>query len=260
MKIGDQSTQSCHQLLESVELIRKTIIQTLDLFSETKGLNDFNDELVDKLIRLQQKRCEESQKHLKELFISKNFSEQKRKHEKQLLEETKNFITSKELLQLEEWTGRSLHGIVFDSDKDDWNEHTSVFESKILQRNELIFLIEDTSSNMFGGYVRSTIDSSDGKTFIEDNHSFVFSLRSNGRLKEMKRFDIKDKTHAFVLYKNKTMGLFGFGEGRDISVWKKSAAEKSYTTQKSFDYEKNILALTGANNFTPKRIIVLQLK
>ena len=253
-------SQTCQQLLQSIESMRRSLLQTIDLITKNQQLNDFHDELLDKLIRLQQKLCEENQKQLKQRFISKNYSEQKRQHEHQLLNETNNFITLKELYQLEDWTGKSVENVVFDSDKDDWNEQTSTFESKILQKRQLIFLIEDTTSNIFGGYVQSLIDSCDGKTFIEDNNSFVFSLRSKGRLKEMSKFEIIDKTKSFILYKPTTKGLFGFGEGRDISVWKKNAAHKSYTTQLSFNYRGNVLSLTGSNNFTPKRIIVLQMK
>ena len=40
---------------------------------------------------------------------------------------------------------------IFDSDIHDWSEKTSEFNQKILNKSRLIFLIEDSENNLFGG-------------------------------------------------------------------------------------------------------------
>ena len=52
-------------------------------------------------------------------------------------------LTIEEKEQIEEWTNKRCGNIVFDSLKDNWEHHTSEFDSKIFNRNQLLFLIED---------------------------------------------------------------------------------------------------------------------
>ncbi|BFU20522.1 trichohyalin, putative [Entamoeba histolytica] len=88
-----------------------------------------------------------------------------------------------EIEQLEEWTNRKVRNILFDSDKDDWNVDTSIFDQRIMNKEHIIIIIEDSKGNQFGGYVNSKIDKVD--YFINDSKSFVFSLESNGRNEEI---------------------------------------------------------------------------
>ena len=60
--------------------------------------------------------------------------------------------------------------------------------------------MEDTENNVFGGYINSRIDQyrwQEGDKWkgsnITDPHSFVFSLKSNGRLEEPMKFEIKSE-------------------------------------------------------------------
>ncbi|BFU25804.1 trichohyalin, putative [Entamoeba histolytica] len=98
--------------------------------------------------------------------------------------------------QLEELTEKRINNILFDSDKDNWNKNTSVFNQKIMNKEHLIIIIEDEDGNKFGGYVNSKIDKVD--ECINDSKSFLFSLESNGRMKGMKKFDIKQPEYAFI--------------------------------------------------------------
>ncbi|BFU25442.1 trichohyalin, putative [Entamoeba histolytica] len=99
--------------------------------------------------------------------------------------------------QIEEWTERRINNILFDSDIDDWNRNTSVFDQRIMNKEHIIIIIKDEEGNKFGGYVNSKIDKVDG--YIYDSKSFVFSLESKGRMKGMKKFDIEQPEYAFWL-------------------------------------------------------------
>ncbi|BFU21283.1 trichohyalin, putative [Entamoeba histolytica] len=166
--------------------------------------------------------------------------------------------------QIEEWTEKRISNILFDSDIDDWNIDTSVFEERIMNKEHLIIIIEDSEGNKFGGYVNSKIDKVD--EWISDSKSFVFSLESNGRMKGMKKFDIIHPEYAFCLYNQSNGWLFEFGYGggySDICVFKENYKTYSYCNQDSFEYEGIENALCGnewPNDFTPKRIIVIELK
>ncbi|BFU26269.1 trichohyalin, putative [Entamoeba histolytica] len=168
---------------------------------------------------------------------------------------------TKEIInQIEEWTEKRISNILFDSDKDDWNKSTSVFNRRVMNKEHIIIIIEDSRGNKFGGYVDSKID----KTyyFINDPNSFVFSLESNGRLKGMMKFNIKESKHAFKIYNQLDNCLFSFGLG-DIDVYKENNKIKSYCHQDSFEYNGISNVLCGKDYteyFTPKRIIVIEMK
>ncbi|BFU23730.1 trichohyalin, putative [Entamoeba histolytica] len=155
---------------------------------------------------------------------------------------------------------KRINNILFDSDKDDWNKNTSVFDQRIKNKEHIIIIIEDSRGNRFGGYVSEQID----KTyyFINDSKSFLFSLESKGRIEGMKKFDIIDPQRAFWLYNQSHDYLFEFGWS-DIRVYKENNKTESYCKQQSFEYEGIRKAPCGKeypNLFTPKRIIVIEMK
>ncbi|BFU22105.1 trichohyalin, putative [Entamoeba histolytica] len=161
--------------------------------------------------------------------------------------------------QLEEWTERRINNTLFDSVKDDWNKNTSVFDQRIINKENII-IIEDTNGNKFGGYVNEKIDKY-GYDWINDSKSFVFSLESNGRMERMMKFDIKDPRYAFYLFNQSDNCLFEFGFS-DILVYKENYKTYSFC-QHSFEYNGITKALCGKQypkRFTPKRIIVIEMK
>ena len=63
-----------------------------------------------------------------------------------------------EMRQLEEWTNRKCKEVVFDTDHDDWSLNTSVFNTKLQKRGQLVFVVEDTENNKFGYYLATNIE------------------------------------------------------------------------------------------------------
>ncbi|BFU25919.1 trichohyalin, putative [Entamoeba histolytica] len=158
--------------------------------------------------------------------------------------------------QIEEWTNRKVGNILFDSDKDDWNKNTSIFDQRIWNKEDIIIIIDDKRGNKFGGYVSSKIDKYDK---IYDSKSFLFSLESNGRIEGMMKFDIKQPEYAFYLYIQSSDCLFIFGDF-DITVGKENNKTKSWCNQRAFDYEEIRHSLCGSEDLTPKRIMVIEMK
>ncbi|GAB1224869.1 hypothetical protein ENUP19_0223G0022 [Entamoeba nuttalli] len=122
----------------------------------------------------------------------------------------------------------------------------------------IIIIIEDTEGNKFGGYVNSKIDKDEW--YINDSQSFVFSLESNGRMKGMTKFDIKEPEYAFYLYNQSNNYLFSFGYRHDICVYKENIKTQTYCDQDSFEYKGIQYSLCGKYYFTPKRFIVIEMK
>ncbi|GAB1223243.1 hypothetical protein ENUP19_0139G0030 [Entamoeba nuttalli] len=173
----------------------------------------------------------------------------------------KELLSSRQIEQIEEWTNRKVGNILFDSNVDDWNVNTSVFGEKIMNKEYLIIVIEDTEGNKFGGYVNSKIGQD--YIFITTINSFIFSLESNGRIKGMKKFDIKCVQYGFRLFRESSDWLFAFGSESDIRVWKSKNKILSYCKQSSFGYEDMRNVLCGnefPKRFTPQRIIVIEMK
>ncbi|EDR24606.1 hypothetical protein EDI_280700 [Entamoeba dispar SAW760] len=172
-------------------------------------------------------------------------------------------IKGTQINKLEEWTSRKVGNIIFDSEIDNWDKDKSVFNQKIINKEHIIIIIEDTNGNKFGGYVNVKIDKV--RDFIYDPNSFLFSLESNGRIDEMMKFDINDQQHAFYLCNSINGCLFGFGGGYegDICVYKENNKTQSSCKQRSFSYKGITNALCGKQNperFTPQRIIVIEMK
>ena len=146
--------------------------------------------------------------------------------------------------------------ILFDSTKDNWSINTSVFDSKVINKNHLLFIVEDTEGNKFGGYIDAKIDKYYDS--ITDSKSFVFSLESNGRLDSMRKFNIEEPECAFWLYNKSDDCLFAIGDS-DIVICKKGSGEP-YCEQDSFNYEGNQNTLSGKDvYFSLKRFIVIQM-
>ena len=157
--------------------------------------------------------------------------------------------------------------IVFDSNFDDWDFYTSIFDDVIMERQNLLFVIEDEELNKFGIYYSSPIASNSYNTLYRtNNETFLFSLRYNGILKKegMKKFEIIDKSYGYCLYKKSSDMLIGFGKTYAIALYKSSVKHKSYCKQhlNQFNFHGISNALLGRDipeYFIPKRITVIQM-
>ncbi|BFU26191.1 hypothetical protein EHI2019_000520600 [Entamoeba histolytica] len=124
--------------------------------------------------------------------------------------------------------------------------------------------------NKFGEYVNSKIDKvSTGEWinghihgYINDSQSFVFSLKSNGRIKGMKKFNIKEPEYAFR-FCNQSYGWLLVLDMVIFVVLKKMIKQIHFFHQRLFEYEGIRKALCGKEFhkwFTPKGIIAIEMK
>ncbi|BFU18087.1 trichohyalin, putative [Entamoeba histolytica] len=244
------------------------------LIEEMKKTNNdctINEEVIKELIKEEitkkylQKIKDEIEKNKKEKsnpsnnnpIEESNNTVAKQPHNVPIISPNKIPFDTKYIKQIEEWTNRKVGNILFDSDIDDWKVNTSVFGERIKNKEHIIIIIEDEDGNKFGGYVNSKIDE---VGWIYDSNSFLFSLKSKGRMEGMMKFDIIQPQSAFCLFNQSNDCLFAFGYYDDIVVFKENDKTRSYCKQRSFDYKGIRNALCGKELFTPKRIMVIEMK
>ena len=81
-----------------------------------------------------------------------------------------------------------------------------------------------SNNNQFGEKQYCEINVED--KHISDPNAFLFSFKSNGRMKEMVKFPIKNPNEAFMLYDSNNSWLISIGCGEeggkdDITIMKK---------------------------------------
>ena len=140
----------------------------------------------------------------------------------------------------------------------------SLRDQLFLNDYNLIILIEDEKNNKFGTYVGSKIEklgTGSNGAWTNDPNAFLFSLKSNGRIKEgMIKFEISGSGNdAFYLFPYSDSDLFDWGN-HDMRIGK-CRNQSHYNGQSYFNYHGYNYALRGnSNDFTPKRITAYQLK
>ena len=166
-------------------------------------------------------------------------------------------LKKEQKVQIENWTNLKMKDIVFDSNIHNWEEYESEFNDLILNKQNLIFLIEIEHNIKFGGFISSKIDK---YHWISDENAFLFTFKDNNPMK----FDIEkdDEDTAFYLCEKSHGYLFEIGY-LDIDIFKQNYKSTIYQddNSSSFDYQGNEKALIGkTGGFSPKRILVIQIK
>ena len=246
-------TTTSETLKKNTEGILNKTKEMLLYSGKQEQIEEIHDEMIDKLMELE---TEKYNKKMCELELRKKNPVPK---------ELKGIVEKDEMDKLEEWTNKKYSELLFDSDKDDWSSNI-VFNQRIMNKNQLAFVVEDTNGNKFGGYLNATIYRTNygngwENSNIPDSNAFLFSLKSNGRLNGMMKFEIKDTSRTFLIRKdNYSNDLFLFGGNGDIDLNNQSSKKSSRCSQSScFNYHGISNALCGGYNFTPKRFVVLQM-
>ena len=176
--------------------------------------------------------------------------------------ECDSILSLSEITQLEEWTEKKCGEIVFNSEKDNWSEKLSVFDSKVLNKSNLAFVVEDTNNNIFGYYFNGEITKLNG--WMKANGSFAFSLKSNGRIHQPMKFDEKEKCSGLYIHDNYETRLF-YPDSL-LYFFKENKKNQCEIKEASYLFDFNGLENVffessgegGWVKFNPKRIVVIQ--
>ena len=135
----------------------------------------------------------------------------------------------------------------------------------------MLFIAEDTTGQKFGGYVDAKVDhyatlnhglELNKLMCISDPKSFLFNLKSNGRLQGMMKFNISDPSRAIRVFtqSDKEGDMFELGWG-DFRVFKKHKTSSCYCANGGcYNYQGVSYGMCGQHHFTVKRVIAIQLK
>ena len=188
--------------------------------------------------------------------------ERERKETEERVKKMNGIINVNEMKQLEEWTTMKCEEIIFDSTKDNWSQHSSVFDEKVMNKEHIIIIVEDGENNTFGYYFNGKIE--DYKNDVQSLNCFIFSLKSNGRLHGMTKFEQSNFEQQIYIGDKAGELLIGICDG--FWIMKQNITNQSYIWQdqnNQFIYYKGIEnALNGKgfpNTFSPKRIVVIQM-
>ena len=173
-------------------------------------------------------------------------------------------LEENEKKQIEEWTQKKCTEFLFDSEKDDWNYQTSVFDTKIINKSNLLFLLEDTENNKCGYFFNGTITTTNN--WIKGNNSFMFILQSNGRINKMMKFEEQNNTLGLFVGNKDHEHIYHINWGYTIHK-EKTKSESMHGEHPSYfnlhgttkAFHKD-LSPSGVVKFTPKRFVVLQMK
>ena len=167
---------------------------------------------------------------------------------------------------IKHWTKKEYGEILFDSDKHNHKINSSVFDDKIMNKSQLLFLGETVDGVYFGEYLNSKVNGyaefneTDKKWRggIYDDQSFLFSFKTKVPQRFTKR--IERPINSFTLWKKEHDHLCTLG-ARDVWIFKnftKCVCDQNYYS--SFDYGVTINAMVGKNGeFELKRFQVIQM-
>ncbi|BFU24367.1 hypothetical protein EHI2019_000284300 [Entamoeba histolytica] len=164
--------EKSQETINQIEIIKKQMSRIIEECNNDEAtLSKTRNEVIDKIISTEEMKMKD--KLFRETeetdTITSEFNKKKEKWQtyyiaylERKIEEKERKIEEKERLRImkrmgtvEEWTNRKIGNILFDSDKDNWNKNTSVFDQRIINKQHIIIIIEDEDGNKFGGYVNS---------------------------------------------------------------------------------------------------------
>ena len=272
VELTEETIQKTIIYLESLVIQKEKVESELNqLKLKLEEVSRKKTEVGEKIVELKQKEVEEEMKKLSEGY-DKQLNEIKKEimkpDEFKKMIELQEFVFYHERKQIEEWCGKKCGEILFDSNKDNWSVNTSVFDSKIINKSNLVFVVEDTNNNKFGYYLPTKVDKiySDSKSNIKSKQSFMFTLKSNGRVNGMYKFEEKDSCEGLRIF-DKTFNGYLFGTYQGFWIHKENNKTQSiiYENSTLFDFH-GITKAFHPNlsegrcvSFTPKRFIIIQM-
>ena len=127
---------------EMIETMQKKVNEMLSVTGDKDQMDEIHDEMVYKLMDLEDEKCNRRKAELEKLL--------RNKVRKQDVERLKGIIDENEIKQIQEWSSKKCGEVIFDSNKDNWSQNTSVFDDRVINKSHLIFLVEDNDNNKFG--------------------------------------------------------------------------------------------------------------
>ena len=243
----------CDRLTET----RKKINDTMSLFNDQ--FKAFDEKMLKHQITINE--CDKRfTNQLLEMELKRINEKEMLKGRQDRLKQFKKYLNENEIAKLEEWCGGNIDNLCFDSDRLKWEQKKSQFDQCVLNKANLLFIVEADNGYKFGSYIDVVIDrfalQERNYEGIIDPNAFVFALRPD----YMEKFRVKSDMSAMRLLKPEEPGLFIIGKN-DICIKKENHRKKCVCLQNSFDYRGATHCLIeNGKEFRTKRVLVFQIR
>ena len=146
---------------------------------------------------------------------------------------------------------------ILDSEYDDWSIENANLNKQIIGKEHLMFIIEDEVGEIFGYYLHSKIQAKYNGWISTNKKTFHFNLQSqDNRLSKPMKFSIVDCDEGYWLVDEFSDKLIALG---NIWLMKDHIGKLSRCDQYNFNYPEIDNVLCGKEQFTPKKIVVIQM-
>ncbi|KAL7715878.1 TLDc domain-containing protein [Entamoeba marina] len=260
IQLSEESFRKEEMIIKEEEAI--AIINNMSQSLEQLLLKERNEykEIQTHIKRMSNKYNEKNEitnKQQEKQSLKQTIVNQIRQEENELQKLTEISFQMIEIDLLKQWSGKTNLSIIYDTDIDG-GQSNEIFINKVLNKSNLYFVTFDSTRNVFGGYINSTINVSD--KWVHDPNAFVFSLIRNNK-KKCKRYNIKSNYSNYAFYLSSCLDcLFGFGFGDDLCI-KKVGNSTSCCNTICYDYRGEFLPLAedDDNCFVVQRILVIEM-
>ena len=286
---GENELDKVFESLKRNELVLQHSFEIIETINNMKNqMTLFIDECMNEHFQLERKQNEivkelnkivdkEIEKETKELTLQVS---QIRKENELFKNEINSFrmnyfnkqfgIDTEKIRYIEEWTGKSIESIVFDSDQ----EKDSKYQSFINEKCQLVFLVQTDENVFFGGYVHKELYECENESEDEDDlfvsyenlklfdcKAFVFSFVNN----QPRKYQIKKSNRNYsVCYKPSFDSYTVWFGNSDIQIanYGKSGTIFQNDEMDVFDFngiENALIGKTGLMCYKTKRLIIYQM-
>ena len=171
------------------------------------------------------------------------------------------WLTDEQIKNLEGSCGLKYDNVIFDDEIDCGDEHCSIFEKKLFNKEKIIVLVKTDNGITFGEFVSGKINQT-GDCYdipwVFHNKSFLFTFRNN-------KYSVIQMGNrpTFALYKDESIELCMFGY-YEVEIYKRN--EKFYCSIYPFDspdykqLDKGLVGKIGDKCCIIDRLIVIQMK
>lgn len=246
MEKGKKMMKKMREMKEEMKKVMKS--NEDEMIRMERMTNKIIEEMSEKKREETKKRIEEIEREMKEQIEFWESARGRIEEEKEAKEKAKRIKNEEEIgenkwkKEIEEWTGKRMKKILFDSIRDSYSGENNEFGKKIYGKKNVIIRIEDVKGNEYGGYISKRIDKYYDEGFINDKETFIYVIDKEKGMK--KKYETKYNEYAFTLYRDNNDELIGIGGGHDICIYKSDKKKTNYIELMTYgegeEYKKKI--------------------
>ena len=257
------------EVMEMIEKMKHQMISFIDIqFFHHSQLEMKRNDILSELNQLVKREIEKESIHSTKCIsqlLSENNSFQQEMKSYQINHVIKDYgIDVEKVNKIEEWTEKSIHSVIYDSERDCFS-----YQQVIKEKSQLLFLIQTTENNFFGGYCDKELNEleyeNDGFVSYSDlqlfdSNAFVFTFLNNSPQKYCIN---KSNRKCSVSYNSEFDNYTVWFGNSDIQIqnWNKHGSIFQHEEDVfNFNGKENaLIGKSGYNCYVTKRLLIFQM-